>query len=124
MQGRFLQPIQLIQRQTLQIKKMENETWKYIKEFIQFILKTVNSKLDKESIDSVNHYVDHDEYEMAFEGLFLEIMQLKEIPKIDWQKSKEVGELLKLNEESVFDFDFWNKFENYIKRNSRSLDAD
>lgn len=103
---------------------MENETWKYIKEFIQFILKTVNLKLDKKSIDSVNHYVDHDEYEMAFEGLFLEIMQLKEILEIDWQKSKEVGKLLKLDEESVFDFDFWNKFEDYIKRNSGSFDTD
>lgn len=102
---------------------MRNDTWKYIKEFIQSILKTVNSKLDKESIDSVNHYVDHDEYEMAFEGLFLEIMKLEEIPKIDMLKSKEVAELLKLNEESVFDFDFWNRFNDFIKRNNQSCNV-
>ena len=74
---------------------MQEDNWKYIKEFIQRILKSVQLKLDKESVDSVNHYINHDEYEMAFEGLFLEIMKLDKIPKIDLMESKEVGELLK-----------------------------
>lgn len=86
---------------------------------MQIILKTVHSKLDKEAIDFVQHYIEHDEYEMAFEGLFIEIMKLEEIPKIDLFKSKEIGKSLKMNEESVFDFDFWNKFDNYVKENGR-----
>lgn len=94
---------------------MEKSTWEYIKEFIQSTLTIVQFELDQESIDSVNHYLENDEYEMAFEGLFLEIMKLERNLKIDLKKSKEIAELLKLNEESVFDFDFWKKFESYIK---------
>lgn len=32
--------------------------------------------LDLKSIDAVLHYLDHDEYEMAFEGLFIDLMTL------------------------------------------------
>lgn len=97
---------------------MQQDNWKYIREFIQSILKTVQPKLDKETVDSVNHYIDHDEYEMAFEGLFLEIMKLNKAPKIDLLKVKEVGELLKLHEESIFDFEFWKKLEEYINKHA------
>jgi hypothetical protein len=97
---------------------MKNDICKNIKEFIQLVLKLVESKLDNESIDYVNHYINHDEYEMAFEGLFLEIMKFEKIPEIDFLKSKEIGELLKLDEESVFDFDFWNKFKYYLETTS------
>lgn len=99
---------------------MEKEIWEYIKKFIQSVLTIVQSSLNEEAIKSVNHYLEHDEYEMAFEGLFIEIMALKEIPKINLLKSKEVGELLNLNKETIFDFEFWNNFENYIKRNIHS----
>lgn len=92
------------------------DNWRSFKDFIQFILTTVQSELDKESIESVTHYIDHDEYEMAFEGLFLEIMKLKSVPDIDLVKSREVGKSLKLNEEAVFDYLFWEKFESYIER--------
>ncbi len=95
---------------------MKNDDYKDVKEFIQLTLKIVESKLDSESIDYVNHYINHDEYEMAFEGLFLEIMKLEEIPEIDFLKSRKIGELLKLNEESVFDFDFWHNFKNYLEK--------
>ena len=100
---------------------MHKDNWVYIKEFIQMILKTVQLNLDKETVDSVNYYINHDEYEMAFEGLFLEIMKTEQVPKIDLIECKEVGELLKLNEESVFDFEFWEKFEEYINRNCGSV---
>lgn len=95
---------------------MKNDIYKEIKEYILLTLEIVESKLDSESIDFVNHYVNHDEYEMAFEGLFLEIMKLEEIPKIDFLKSKMIGELLNLNEESVFDIDFWHKFKIYLQK--------
>ena len=95
---------------------MKNDIYKDIKEYILLTLEIVESKLDSESIDYINHYINHDEYEMAFEGLFLEIMKLEEIPKIDFLKSKKIGELLKLNEESIFDIDFWYKFKNYLEK--------
>src|SRR5690606_38890134 len=121
MQGKFQQLIQRTQYLTLiRIKLMQEENWKYVNEFIHLTLKTVQQQLDKESIDSVYHYLDHDEFEMAFEGLFLEIMRLERIPEIDLLKSKQVGKLLKLNEESVFDYNFWEKFDNYVKGNIQS----
>jgi len=103
---------------------MQDENWKYTKEYIQHILSLVQPKLNNDSFESVNHYLKYDEYEMAFEGLFLEIMKMQEIPKIDFYKSREIGEFLKLNEESVFDFEFWEKFENFLAINSRYLDSD
>ena len=92
---------------------MEKDNWEYIKSFIQTLLLEV--KLDRESIEAINHYLEHDEYEMAFEGLFIEIMKLEEVPKIDFVESMKVGRKLKLNEESIFDFEFWKKFETFIK---------
>ena len=94
---------------------MKKDELIYIKNFIQTLLTKVQNDLQKDSIDSVTHYLEHDEFEMAFEGLFLELMSINDIPDIDFQKSKEVGEILKLNVESVFDFEFWNKFEKYIE---------
>jgi hypothetical protein len=84
---------------------------KKISEFIKSTLNQLDKTLDEESINSVNHYLDHNEYEMAFEGLFIEIMQLQSIPQIDLIKAREIAEDLNLNNESVFDFSFWNKFE-------------
>jgi len=97
---------------------MQDENWRYVEEYIRNLLSLVQSKLGEESVESVNHYLNHDEYEMAFEGLFLEIMKLEEIPKVDLTESKKVGKFLKLNEESVFDFEFWEKFEIYVKQNN------
>lgn len=79
---------------------------------------SVRSKLDAKSIKFVEHYIKHAEYEMAFEGLFIEIMKIEDVPKIDLIKSRKVAKLLKLDEESVFDDGFWNKFEQYILENS------
>ncbi len=97
---------------------MQEYSWKLIREYLQFVLNIVQSSLDKETVNLVNHYIEHDEYEMAYEGLFIEIIKLEEIPNIDLLKSKKIGELLKLNEETVFDFEFWGKFERYIKANT------
>jgi len=45
-------------------------------------------------------------------------MKIEDVPKIDLIKSRKVAKLLKLDEESVFDDGFWNKFEQYILENS------
>jgi hypothetical protein len=52
---------------------------------------------------------------MAFEGLFIEIMKLKVVPKFDLLECRKIGIFLKLNEDSVFDYDFWIKFDNFCK---------
>ncbi len=60
---------------------MENVDWNYILSFIKTTLKIVESKLNSKSIEMIEHYLNHDEYEMAFEILFIEIMKLEEVPK-------------------------------------------
>ena len=92
--------------------------WNSIKNYIISVLETVKTNLDQESIDSVKHYLDHEEYEMAFEGLFIEIMKLNSRPNIDFIEGRKFGKLLKLDEESVFDFNFWRQFENYCLANN------
>ena len=93
---------------------MEHINWNMIESFLKKTILLVSSKLDQKSIEAVNHYVNHAEYEMAFEGLFIEIMKMNEVPDIDFSKSKEIGLLLKLDKESVFDVGFWKKFKNYV----------
>lgn len=102
------------------LELMDKEVWIYTREFIQSTLALVQFDLDKESIDAINHYLRYDEYEMAFEGLFIEIMSLETIPAVDIARSKEVGQLLKLNEESVFDSNFWRNFEDYVKKSNEN----
>lgn len=82
--------------------------------FLTDTLNIVKDQLDDESIEAVTHYLSHDEPEMAFEGLFLEIMNLDSHIDLDWERCKSVGMELNLHEESVFDFGFWSKFESFI----------
>ena len=97
---------------------MKNIDFEYVKEFINSIIEFLKNILDNDTLDSVRHYLNHGEYEMAFEGLFIEIMKLNKVPKIDFSKSREIGQLLKLDEDSVFDFEFWKKFEEYTAGNT------
>jgi hypothetical protein len=97
---------------------MEKEIWTYIEKFIKSSLSTVQSELDSETVDSVNHYLDNAEYEMAFEGLFIEIMKLRnKYSVIELSEVEKVGRLLKLHEHSTFDDMFWDKLESYLKEN-------
>lgn len=85
-----------------------------ILDFIEYTLKKVQEYLDEESIEAVSHYLSHNELEMAFEGLFLEIMSLDTPLEFNWDQCRQIGEKLNLHEETVFDFEFWPKFEAFI----------
>jgi hypothetical protein len=93
---------------------MDDYDFQIADDYISHVLSIVRSDLDIDAIDTIKHYLDHDEYEMSFECLFTEIINLTTIPSIDFSKAMEMGRLLKLNEESVFDTTFWIKFERYI----------
>ncbi len=96
---------------------MVNDIWKNIEVFIKDTLSLTTEYLDIESIEFIEHYLKYDEYEMAFEALFIEIIKMKHLPTIDFNKSLEIAMHLKLNEESIFEPDFWNKFEKYTLNN-------
>jgi hypothetical protein len=98
---------------------MKNAKFAHIKEFIDSILTQLKSTLDDDTIDSINHYLSHAEYEMAFEGLFIEIMQLTHIPQIDLIKSQLIAKELNLDNESIFDHLFWKKFSQYVEKHKK-----
>ena len=75
--------------------------------------------LDKESIDMIKHYLDHSEYEMAFEGLFIELMNVNAVlTKTEIETYYNLGLKLELDKESVFDSNFWCNFMTYMKHTS------
>jgi hypothetical protein len=81
---------------------------------LRLVLAEYKNKLDSESISTIKHYLDHDEYEMAFEGLFLDLM--KENTCIDKKILIEcisIGKELNIDQSSVFDSEFWTKFINF-----------
>lgn len=93
---------------------MNSSSWIGIKSDIEEALDKVNKYFDQDSVDSITHYIEHDEYEMAFEGLFIEIMKLKFKPELNYSKLKETAIQLELDQSSVFDVDFWKKFNAFV----------
>lgn len=93
---------------------MEEFDWSEEADYIVGVLSELEKDFDQETVDYVSHYVNHAEYEMAFEILFTEIMRLKYKPNVDWRMAKEVGLSLNLNKETVYDNYFWDKLLHYI----------
>lgn len=81
-----------------------------------FLLEVMDkNNLDDSSVEAVEHYISHSEYEMAFEGLFIELMESKCI-LTDKQKKMalDFGRQIELDHESVFSTTFWDDFLKYI----------
>ncbi|MBA0207250.1 hypothetical protein H0259_21595 [Pectobacterium aroidearum] len=95
-----------------------NDEMKFYMEVKNSILRLIDiygKDLDEETIRSVNHFLDHGEYEMAYEGIFIDLMSIGFNPEnIDVSHYIAIGIRLGLNKESVFDFDFWNKLVSYL----------
>lgn len=67
--------------------------------------------LDTEAIKELKHYYNQDEYVMAFEGLLIELIQIRKYPnRFIFHVWKALGEVHNLNNESVFDASIWPKF--------------
>lgn len=84
-----------------------------IYEVIELTLELNRDELISDSIESTEHYANHGEPEMAFEGLFFGMFLLKN-PKLAIKKEEyiEIAKQLKLDNEPNFRDDF---FENFIK---------
>ena len=92
-------------------KKLEKEFWSNTEQLLQTLLDDHSDRLDCDSKAWVQHYLDHSEYEMAFEGLFIELMKLDPKPMdINFRTFIELGKTLGLEKDSVLDADFWSKF--------------
>ncbi|AOR63386.1 hypothetical protein [Pectobacterium wasabiae] len=97
--------------------KINDEMTFYIevKNSISKLIDTYGKDLDAETINSVNHFLAHGEYEMAYEGMFIDLMLIGFNPdNIDIPQYIRIGILLGLNKKSTFDFYFWNKLNSYL----------
>ncbi|KHS62171.1 hypothetical protein QT13_21035 [Pectobacterium brasiliense] len=96
-----------------------NDEMKYymeVKNSISKLIDLYGKNLDEEIINSVNHFLEYGEYEMAYEGMFIDLMSIDFSPDdIDVSHYIKICIRLGLNEESMFYFDFWNKLNSYLK---------
>ncbi|UKS29628.1 hypothetical protein LOZ80_12105 [Paenibacillus sp. HWE-109] len=76
----------------------------------QFIISS-RELLSVEDIKEVEHYFNHSEYEMALEGLLIELTKLGKYPReFNFSEWRELGEHYQLDKETVFDEFIWIKF--------------
>ena len=67
--------------------------------------------LQSDELEEVKHYYQHDEYEMALEGLLIELISAGKYPdNFEFSIWKDLVINYGLNKESVFDEFIWNKF--------------
>jgi len=94
--------------------------WTEVDNSLRKLMEHCRSKLDNDTITGVEHYLDHDEYEMAFEGLFIDLMEAGFWPPdLSLSYYLEVGKNLGLEKESTFHPNFWEELLAYSgKRNS------
>ena len=81
------------------------------------LIKECEKEIDKESFEEVMHFYSHGEYEMALEGLLIEMVKARKYPKS--YNLDEINDLVlcyRLNIESVFDYYFWEKFTKWIMK--------
>lgn len=86
---------------------------------IRKLLNENAAHLDTQSQEVVRHYLDHDEYEMAFEGLFLDLIahgSITSCDKLDVYLA--LGRSLNLEKESVLDGQFWPKLMRFVQDNA------
>lgn len=95
----------------------ENEVdYSFIRDRLVVLLEKYQGVLDEGTLESVRHFIGHEEYEMAYEGLFIELMKINFNPRdIDMGVCMTMGESLGLNVESVFDGDFWVHLASYVE---------
>ena len=81
--------------------------WSGIRDKILTILRKHEKGLPAESREAVEHYLDVGEYEIAFEGLCLDLIEQRLLTADDLAACVELGEVLGLDEETVLRGDFW-----------------
>jgi hypothetical protein len=94
--------------------KMEIENSEELERYISNIFSKYENLFESKNKDAILHYLNYEEYEMAFELLFLELINNKINPKINIFECEKIAVQLKLNEHTIFDDNFWIKFKTYL----------
>jgi hypothetical protein len=75
--------------------------------FISQYLERAGNTIDKKGVEQIIHYLEHNEYEIAFEGLLLEIIESKVVLQ-EFKDAKNIALELGLDKDSVLIQ--WSKF--------------
>ena len=74
---------------------------------VEALLNRFRSSLSPESADAVEHYLEHDEFELALEGLCIDLIEQERLKGDALEECITLGRKLNLDEESVLRADFW-----------------
>lgn len=91
--------------------------WKKLVADIQSEIDANVGIIPPERLNDIQHYLDHDEYSMAFEYLYLEVMEHANARFIlGPDKAREMAIFFDLDDENecVIDHEFWPKFEAFL----------
>ncbi|MFU6375384.1 hypothetical protein ACM792_09370 [Metapseudomonas otitidis] len=80
-----------------------------IRNWISEKLMLIRSDISKEAFSDISHYMTHGEYEMAFEYLLLEVMDLKLNEKFIGGEVMEIAVCLGLDRDYHYDENFWQR---------------
>lgn len=90
-----------------------------MEEKLKIIIEKCVAILDAESIKEVWHFYDHGEYEMALEGLLIELTTARKYPSnYDFNQLNELVLYYDLKNEAVFDVNIWEKYICWSKQNN------
>tara|TARA_R100001132_G_scaffold27192_1_gene31385 strand:+ start:11263 stop:11754 length:492 start_codon:yes stop_codon:yes gene_type:complete len=82
-----------------------------LREEVTGLIESCRGLLDQDGLAEVDHYLNHNEPEMAFEGLLIELIQANKVPdSFDVDQWKRIAQTAGLPAGGVFDEDIWNKF--------------
>lgn len=95
----------------------QEEIFERVETFLNEKMKSI--QLDEDARSQIDLYLENREYEMAFEGFFLELMNSKENIELDPQACTAMAVGLRLDRETVFDPDFWAKFQEFMGKSMR-----
>lgn len=89
-----------------------NEVFQRVEEFLSTQLRNVD--FDEDARSQIDLYLENREYEMAFEGFFLELMDTRQHIALDRDACLQMAIDLNLDKETVFDVDFWIKLQKFL----------
>nr|WP_299498406.1 hypothetical protein [uncultured Rhizobium sp.] len=95
--------------------------WSELVSYLQEEIDANKGIIPADGLRWVQHYLDHDEYSMAFEYLYLALMDIEGSRFTKGkQRAVEIALFLNLNDqnECMIDADFWQKFQNSLARAS------
>ncbi|WP_417387115.1 hypothetical protein [Gimesia sp.] len=87
-----------------------------LSEEVSGLITSCRGLFDKDELAGVDHYLNHNEPEMAFEGLIIELIQANRVPDdFDIAQWKRVAQTAGLPAGGVFDENIWDKFCDWLE---------